>query len=87
MKPAQLAPPIKVWYKPLPELPNISWPVIDAKLSYKEKNLPQPVFSLMDSGASFSILHLEVAEALGFNIKKLGPPSLGGLSVSGSYKS
>ena len=87
MKPIPLASPIKIWYKPLPKLPNIFWPMVNIKLSYKEKNLPQPVFSLIDSGASFSILHLEVAEALGFNINKLGPSLPGGLSVSGSYKS
>lgn len=40
----------------------------------------------MDSGASFSILHIEIAEALGVNLKKLGEPKPGGTSVSGFYK-
>lgn len=87
MKPVQLAPSIKAWYKPLPKLPDIFWPIVDIKLSCNEKSLPQPVFSLIDSGANFSILHLEVAEALGFNMNKLGSPLPGGLSVSGPYKS
>lgn len=82
----ELAPPIKVWYKPLPKFPKIPWPIIDIKLAYKNKTLPQPVFSLIDSGANFSILHIEIAEALGFNLKKLGEPKSGGTSVSGFYK-
>lgn len=86
MKPI-LSSPIKIWYKPLPKLPKISWPVIDIKLSYKDYHLPQPVFSLIDSGANLSILHFEIAEVLGFDFKKLGPAKLGGTSVSGFYKS
>ena len=87
MKPVELALPTKIWYKPLPRLPKISWPIIDVKLSHSGKSLPQPVFSLVDSGANFSILHLEIAEALGYNFKKLGAPKAGGTSVSGFYKS
>lgn len=86
MKPIDLAPPIKVWYKPLPKFPKIPWPIVDIQLSYKNKTLPQPVLSLIDSGANFSILHMEIAEALGLNLKKLGKPNLGGTSASGFYK-
>lgn len=86
MKPVKLAPPIKIWYKPLPKLPKIFWPIIDIRLSHHNKSLPQPVLSLVDSGANLSILHLEVAEALGFDFKKLGAPRPGGISVSGSHK-
>jgi len=81
MKLIPLSPPIKVWYKPLPKFPNIFWPIIDIRVSYQDKSLPQPIFSLVDSGANFSILHMEVAGALGFNLKKLGPPKTGGTSV------
>lgn len=87
MKSIQLGAPIKIWYKPLPKIPNISWPIVDVKFSYNKVRLPQPVFSLIDSGADFPILHIEIAEALGFNIKKLGPPLSGGTSISGTYKS
>ncbi|PJC27957.1 hypothetical protein CO054_02740 [Candidatus Shapirobacteria bacterium CG_4_9_14_0_2_um_filter_39_11] len=87
MKPIELASPIKVWYKPLPKFPKIPWPIVDIRLSYKNKTLPQAVFSLVDSGASSSFLHMEIAEALGFNLKKLGTPKPGGTSVSGFYKS
>lgn len=87
MKPIELASPIKVWYKPLPKLPKIPWPIIDINLSYNNRALPQSVLSLVDSGANFSTLHMEVAEALGFNLKKLGEPKPGGTSVSGFYKS
>lgn len=86
MKPVQLGPPIKIWYKPLPKLPKIPWPVVDINLSCKGKDLPQPVLSLVDSGANSSILHLEIAEVLGFDLKKLGKPQAGGMSVSGFYK-
>lgn len=86
MKPIQLAIPIKIWYKPLPKLPKISWPIIDIELSHKSKSLPQSVLSLVDSGANFSILHSEIADALGFDLKKLGEPRPGGTSVSGFYK-
>ena len=61
MKAIDLASPIKVWYKPLPKFPKVPWPIVDIKLSYKDKTLPQSVFSLIDSGANFSILHMEVA--------------------------
>lgn len=87
MKPVKLGLPIKIWYKPLPGFPRTYWPIVDIKLSYKNISLPQPVLSLVDSGADFPILHMEVAEALGFDFKKLGPPLRGGTSVSGSYKS
>jgi len=86
MKPISLAPPIKVWYKPLPKFPKILWPIVDIKLSCKNKFLPQSVLSLVDSGANFSVLHMELAEALGFDLKKLGKPKPGGTSVSGFYK-
>lgn len=83
MKPIKLAMPIKIWYKPLPRLPKTYWPILDIKFA----NLVQPVFSLIDSGSNLSILHTEVAEALGFNLKKLGAPKYIGTSVSGYYKS
>ncbi len=87
MKPIELATPIKVWYKALPKFPKIIWPIIDVGLAFKNKSLQQPVLSLVDSGANFSILHPEVAEILGFDLKKLGEPKLPGFSVSGLYKS
>ena len=87
MKPIPLASPIKVWYRALPKFPKILWPIVEIKLSRQKNSLPQPVFSLVDSGANFSILHPEIAEALGINLKKLGPPRPGGTSVSGYYKS
>ena len=87
MKPIQLAMPIKVWYKSLPALPKTYWPIVDIKLSHKGIRLIQPVLSLIDSGANLSILHVEVAEAWGINLKKLGPPKFTGTSVSGYYKS
>lgn len=87
MKPIQLAMPIKVWYKPLPKLPKTFWPIIDIELSCKGKVLPQPIFALIDSGSSHSILHPEIAEIMGFDQKKLGVAKYPGLSVSGSYES
>lgn len=86
MKPIQLSSPIKIWYKPLPLFPKISWPIIDIKLSHNGKSLPQPILALVDSGASHSILHMEVAKFLGFDFKKLGPSKAGALSVGGSHK-
>lgn len=69
MKSIPLSSPIKIWYKPLPRFPKISWPVVDIKLSYNNRSLPQAVLSLIDSGSSFSILHLEIVEALGIDLK------------------
>lgn len=77
MKSIQLAQPIKIWYKPLPKFPKFPWPIIDIELSYKSKSLPQSVLSLVDSGANSSILHSEIANAMGFNLKKLGKPKPG----------
>lgn len=86
MKPIPLASPIRVWYKALPKFPKALWPILDIKLSYKGNRLPQAILSLVDSGANISMLHPEIAEAIGFNLKKLGPPVPGGISVSGFYK-
>lgn len=79
--------PIKIWYKALPKLPKILWPIVDVKLNQKGISLPQPLRALIDSGANKSILHPLVAESLGFDLKKLGAPQKGGLSVSGDYES
>ncbi len=77
--------PIKVWYKVLPGKGNVIWPILDVRYSFGKISIPQPLLSLVDSGASDSILHPLVAEALGFNLKKLGVLKSGGLSVSGKY--
>lgn len=82
----QFQTPIKVKYKALPQDKNILWPILDIRLNNKTLTLPQPILSLVDSGANVSILHPLVAEALGFNLKKLGKPQ-GGVSVSGDYES
>lgn len=82
----QFQTPIKIKYKALPQDPNVLWPIIDIHLQNKEKTLPQPILALVDSGANVSILHPLVAEVLGFDLKKLGEPKKGGVSVSGSYE-
>lgn len=86
MKKILLQTPIKIWYKPHGN-PKILWPIIDIRLEYDGISLPQTVRSLVDSGASHSILHPVIAEALGFDLKKLGAPKRGGVSVSGNYES
>lgn len=78
--------PIKIWYKVLPGRGNVRWPIIDIKLRNQKISIPQPLLSLVDSGANQSILHPFVAEALGFNLGELGNTQKG-LSVSGEYKS
>lgn len=87
MNPIELGSPIKIWYKPLPKFPKVYWPIVDINLAYKGIGLPQPILSLVDSGANFSILHIEIAEALGFDIKKLRLAPAIGTSVSGFYRS
>lgn len=87
MKKINLQTPIKIWYRPHPRLPKVLWPLIDVKFSYKDQSFPQLLPSLVDSGANMSILHPLVAEALGFDLKKLGNPKPGGVSVSGNYES
>lgn len=54
--------PIKVWYKSLPGSSKILWPIVDVRLQNKEIVLPQPILSLVDSGANQSILHPLVAK-------------------------
>lgn len=66
MKPIELSSPVKVWYKALPKFSKIIWPILDVRLSHGDLVFSQPLLSLVDSGANFSILHPEVAEALGF---------------------
>lgn len=87
MKPITLAPPIKVWYTALPKFPKILWPIVKVKLSRQKGSMPLPIAALIDSGSNVSILHRDVADVLGFNLKKLGSPKSGGSSVSGSYRS
>lgn len=87
MKQITLQTPIKVWYRILPGTTKVNWPIVDIKLNHQGIALPQPLLALVDSGANNSILHPLVAEALGFNLRKLGPPKKGGLSASGEYES
>lgn len=74
---------IKVEYQRLPGVPVTKWPIIEVKFP----SLPQPILALVDSGASNSILHPEIADALGYPISKLGRPQFQGKSASGDYKS
>ncbi len=87
MKSSGLLTPIKVRYQALPLYPKISWPIVEADVSIGSKSLPQPLLCLVDSGASMSVLHVDVAEALGVNFDKLGKSKIGGKSVSGDYDS
>lgn len=86
MKQSPLQAPIKIWYKVLPGRGSVKWPVIDLGISHKRNILPQRIFSLVDSGANKSILNPFVAEALGFDLGKLGKPDKG-VSASGDYES
>jgi len=78
--------PIKIWYESLPKLPQILWPIVELNLHFKEVTVPQQLHALVDSGANRSVLHPLIAEAIGFDRKKLGKPKTGGFSASGSYK-
>lgn len=86
MKPIVLSSPIKIKYSSLPKS-NILWPILDVNLSYKNITFPQKIQSLVDSGASVSVLHPQIAHFLGFNIQKLKLPKASGMSASGSYSS
>lgn len=79
--------PIKIWCESLPKLPQILWPIVELNLHYKDFSLPQRIHALVDSGANRSVLHPLIAEAIGFDLNKLGLPRTGGFSASGSYKS
>lgn len=80
-----LSAPIKIWYRQFPPT-GTKWPIVDAKFSTSKRISPQPYFSLIDSGADISILHIELANALGIDLKKLAPAKFSGKSVSGDYK-
>lgn len=71
---------------PLPKS-RILWPILDVGFSYQNKTFPQKILSLVDSGANVSMIHLQLASYLGFDLKKLGQSKPGGISVSGNYKS
>lgn len=79
--------PIRIWYESLPKLPQILWPIVELKLSYKDFSVPQRIHALVDSGSNRSVLHPLIAESIGFNRKKLGLPRIAGFSASGGYKS
>ena len=74
-------PPIKIWYRKLPLSGKILWPVVDIKLP----ELPQPILALVDSGASSSILHEDIADILGILRNKKNEIMLG-TSASGIYR-
>ena len=79
--------PIKTRYQFLSREEKILWPIVEAKLAYQKFSLPQTIRTLVDSGASHSLLHPFIAEILGFDFKKLGNAKLSGASASGAYKS
>lgn len=86
MKPIIFSSPIKINYKPL-QNSKIFWPILDLEISYQSNVIPRGVKSLIDSGASVSILHPQIASHLGFDLNKLGASRPGGVSVSGNYQS
>ena len=86
MKPITFSASIKIYYKPL-QNSRILWPILDIELSSKGTSIPRSIGALVDSGANLSILHPQLAQYLGFDLKKLGSPKAGGISVSGGYKS
>ena len=86
MRKFDLQTPIKVRYRAHPLFPKDLWPIVDVKLIHKEFSIPQSIFALIDSGANKSLVHLQVAELLGFDVKKRGKPERG-VSVSGTYES
>ena len=86
MKPITFNSPIKIHYKSL-QNSKILWPIIDTELSYQNNFMPHSVDALVDSGANVSVLHPQVANYLGFDLKKLGISKPGGISVSSRYKS
>ena len=88
MKPAfsLSTPPIKTWYQALPKNSKIKWPVVEVGFRRGQDFLPQKILALIDSGASSSIMHKELAEVLGVDFKRMNKPKAGGSSVSGYYK-
>ena len=59
---------------------KVLWPIIDINLPV----LPQPILALVDSGASHSIIHEDIAEIIGL---QRGKNKLNiGISASGNYK-
>ncbi|GEM_PF-1624567 len=79
-----LQPPIVVPYKTFPGSGAVLWPVVEIRIKRASFSIPQPIFALVDSGASNSILHPFIAETLGYDLKKLGTP-FKGTGVGGSH--
>jgi len=82
----QYNPTIKVRFEPLPHDPKSKWPLIQVQLSFGKLIIPQDIITLVDSGANISIIHSDIAAALGFPKNKL-KFNKGGKSVSGDYVS
>lgn len=80
-----LASPIKVRYKVLPAFKKTLWPILDLQLSYAGRRFPYKILTLVDSGASNSIIRVDIAEALGVDLTE--GEKIRGASVSGSYES
>lgn len=74
-------PQIKIRYRKLPLSGSIFWPIIDIQLPV----LPQPILALVDSGASNSILHEDIAEVLNIKRKKSNR-IYRGISASGEFR-
>ena len=79
-------PAIRIWYESLPGVTLTKWPLVEVSITYQDQSLPQPIVALVDSGASISILHIDVLDLLGIERKALQVTS-GGISVSGNYRS
>lgn len=73
--------PVKFMYRKLPGFSGSWWPIINLKLG----GLPHDFYALIDSGASHSVLHEEIANIVG--AKKSSKKESEGLSASGKYKS
>jgi hypothetical protein len=79
--------PIKVFYRKLPQMlgQGIDWPLIDIGLKNKGVTIAPKLLALLDSGASNSIIHPQIATYLGFDLTKIQKLNNGGTSVSGNY--
>ena len=69
--------------------PGMSWvhrPIIEIEVWAKEGSEKVPVMAMIDSGTDGTVLHADIAEALGIDGAHCKPGTLGGIgSLSGFY--
>lgn len=81
-----MQPPVKIPYATLPGINSELWPIVQIELATaRSTRFLNPLPALVDSGANASVLHPDVADALGFDRQQADIGE--GMSAGGRYTS